>query len=82
MSYERATRGRVVAREILEAARVVRERTAAPPDAEVRRAMGQMIADGALLFGQAVATIERMRLARSMEAARQIANEFLADLGR
>lgn len=82
MTTERATHGMARARLLVETARAIQEQTSVPVEIETRRAMGQMIADGALLFQQAVLTIDRMRHARSMERARQIANEFLADLGR
>lgn len=82
MSNDQIVRGRNTAREILESARLVNDRLKRPLDLEVEQAMGRMIKDMSDLLGQTVATIDRMRRAPSIERARQIGNEFLADLGR
>jgi hypothetical protein len=82
MSNDQIIRGRNTAREILESARLVNDRLKRPLDLEVEQAMGRMIKDMSDLLGQTVVTIDRMRRAPSIERARQIGNEFLADLGR
>ena len=82
MSNDQIIRGRNTARAILESARLVNDRMQRPLDLEVEQAMGQMIKDLSDLLGQTVVTIDRMRRAPTIERARQIGNEFMADLGR
>lgn len=82
MSRDQIARGRNTARAILESARAVNERMQRPLDLEVEQAMARMIQDMSDLLGLAVVTVDRMRRAPTIDKARQIGNEFLAELGR